>query len=340
MRDKVRQAREAMERKEARLLEQAAAIRRDMAELDRITAKYLDGSEERPAAKRGRPRKKEQRVAEGTIAHLINCYRTDKRSPYHKLRFRTRANYDNLLAIVQKACGDEKLTDFKAQRIEQLYNEWAKRGTSMAHGLVTMLRILFGFGATKLEDSECVGLSVVLHKMHFKTARRRTEGMTAEHANKIRAIAWKVGQPSIALAQAFQFDCQLRQRDVIGEWVPNSEPGVSDVTYGNEKWLRGLRWSEINENRILRHVMSSGQKEIEIDLKLAPMVMEELAKTQRRDGPVIISENTGRPYTAHEFRRYWRIIADQAEVPKGVFNMDSRSGPKSRAVQGETESAH
>jgi hypothetical protein len=26
---------------------------------------------------------------------------------------------------------------------------------------------------------------------------------------------------------------------VIGEWVPTSEPGVSDITRGNEKWLRG-----------------------------------------------------------------------------------------------------
>jgi hypothetical protein len=34
-----------------------------------------------------------------------------------------------------------------------------------------------------------------------------------------------MGWHSIALAQAIQFDCALRQKDVIGEWVPESEPG-------------------------------------------------------------------------------------------------------------------
>ena len=43
----------------------------------------------------------------------------------------------------------------------------------------------------------------------------------------------------------------LRQKDVIGEWVPRSEPGPSDIWNSDgEKWLRGLRWQEIDGNLI------------------------------------------------------------------------------------------
>jgi hypothetical protein len=48
------------------------------------------------------------------------------------------------------------------------------------------------------------------------------------------------GMPSIQLAQALQFELCLRQKDVIGEWVPVAEPGMSSVTYHGRKWLCGL----------------------------------------------------------------------------------------------------
>ena len=54
----------------------------------------------------------------------------------------------------------------------------------------------------------------------------------------------------------------FRQKDVIGEWVPISEPGMSAVINGNSKWLRGLDWKEIDANWICKHVTSKRQKEI------------------------------------------------------------------------------
>jgi hypothetical protein len=83
---------------------------------------------------------------------------------------------------------------------------------------------------------------------------------------------------SMALAQAFQFDGTMRQKDIIGEWVPLDEPGpLSDVISGNEKWVRGIRFEEIDQNLILRHVTSKRDKLLTIDLKQCPMVMKELA---------------------------------------------------------------
>jgi hypothetical protein len=104
----------------------------------------------------------------------------------------------------------------------------------------------------------------------------------------------------------------------------------------NNKWLRGIRWEEIDENLILTHIMSRSQKEIEVDLKLAPMVMAELGNVPRDQlpakGPVIISEASGLPWYAVEFRRNWRLAADKAGVPRTVKNMDTRAGAISEAT--------
>jgi hypothetical protein len=155
-------------------------------------------------------------------------------------------------------------------------------------------------------------------------------------------MAHKIGLPSIALAQAIQFECSLAQKDVIGEWVPIKEPGTSDVTDGNMKWLRGLRWSAIDQNLILRHTTSRGQNDIEVDLRDAPMVMEEFARFSGKlpkSGPIIIEKGTGRPYRAHQFRRHWREVADAAKIPITIKNMDSRAGTAKEAGQKETVSA-
>jgi integrase len=136
----------------------------------------------------------------------------------------------------------------------------------------------------------------------------------------------------------------LRQKDVIGEWVPVSEPGISGTVGPLGKWIMGLRWEEIDQNMILRHTTSKRGKDIQVDLKLARMVIEELGTSNRDDlpasGPVIISETKGYPYTATHFRRAWRKIADDAGVPKSVRNMDSRAGAISEATDAGADLEH
>jgi hypothetical protein len=134
-----------------------------------------------------------------------------------------------------------------------------------------------------------------------------------------------------------------------GEWVPVKEPGVSDVIQTKKfkgekktkKWITGLRWEKIDENLILRHVTSKRNKKIEIDLKLAPMVMEEFQRmfgsTDRAampaSGPVILCEVNAWPYYNTEFRRKWRKVANAAGIPKNVKNMDTRSGAITEAAR-------
>jgi hypothetical protein len=194
-----------------------------------------------------------------------------------------------------------------------------------------------------------------MHKMRFPGTKPRSVSITAEDAIAIRAKAHEFGWKSIAMGQAFQFDCTLRQKDVVGEMVPIAEPGISDVTHDGKKWLRGLRWEEIDENLVLKHITSKKQKLTTVDLKLAPMVIEELQiycnsqplvtvdettkkVTGRRDllppsGPIILNEQKAFPWSGNEYRRKWRILARACGISDDKMNMDSRSGAISEAIQ-------
>lgn len=277
----------------------------------------------------------------GTLRSLIACYRTDQDSGYRKLRYRTRECYDSVMRRIERDHGDVHVTEIKARQLLRWHEDWTAEGKiAMAHSLMGMLRTLATFGATMLESDACRLLKTNLGDLRFQMPKPRSERLTADHANAIRAKAHDMGIPSMALAQAIQFECTLRQKDVIGEWVPSSEPGLSDVTHAGQKWLRGIRWSEIDDNLILRHVTSKRLKDVEVDLKLAPMVLDEFEKqfggTTRdklpQTGPVIVYEKTGRCYVTYQFRWLWRRVASFAGIPKAVRNMDSRAGAISEAT--------
>jgi hypothetical protein len=181
-----------------------------------------------------------------------------------------------------------------------------------------------------LEDRECKRLLEILRESRFQSLGPRLVQLTAEHVRAIRTVARDhFGWPSIALAQALQFELMLSQKDVIGEWVPVGEPGESDVVWDGQKWLRGLRWSNIDKNLILRHAIGSGGRAIEVDLKTAPMVLEELeacgADTTDLPsrGPIVTCDINALPWSTAEFRRKWRIVAKKAGVPDAVKNRDS-----------------
>jgi hypothetical protein len=285
-----------------------------------------------------------------TLSDLIAAYRSDPDSSYRKLRFRSRQHMDGLCGRIDADYGTVEIADIRGRQLRRWHEDWivavkAKRptdphaGITMAHGLMGMLRTLVGFGFTILENEDCGKVSMLLHGLKFEMAKPRTVVLSVGQVIAVRRMAHAMGRHSVALAQALQFEGTLRQKDIIGEFVPVTEPGRNYlVTKDGWKWLRGIRWEEIDTELVLRHVTSKRQKEIEIDLKLAPMVLEELqdkfglmSELPRR-GPVIISEHSGLPYTAPSFRYLWRTIARAAGIPDDVRNMDTRAGAITEAT--------
>lgn len=274
------------------------------------------------------------------LSALISGYQTDPDSPFHKNAWVTRQNYLRNCERIGRDFGAVELSDINARLLLRWHESWGADGkVAMGHALIGMLRTLMTFGATLLESDECRRVKTILHDMRFTMPQPRKERMTADQASAIRAEAHRLGRPSIALAQACQYEFIWRQKDVIGEYVPVSEPRPSDLVVQDVKWVAGVRWPEIDDNWTLRHVTNKRKKEVEINILLAPMVVEELrllAGIGPQDEllrcyfpwspPLILNEATGLPYRDHQFRRLWRAIARSAGVPDEVFNMDSRAG--------------
>jgi len=270
-----------------------------------------------------------------TIKDLIERYQTDPDSPYvKKIRHSSKLSYTAFLRRINRDRGGELIANIKSRDLIRWHEHWLgeERKVYMAHALMTMVRGLASFGESILEDDGCKELMSKLRKLEFEVGKGRKEQVTAEQVILIRAKAHEMGRPSIALAQAIQFEVMLRQRDVIGEWVPVEEKHTepTEIIDGHRKWVRGIRWTEIDHKLVLLHTTSKRGKEIEFDLKSAPMVMEEFQRcfggALPASGPVIIDEATGRPYDHAWFRRLWRGIANAAGIPAHVFNMDSRAG--------------
>lgn len=143
----------------------------------------------------------------------------------------------------------------------------------------------------------------------------------------MRIAARERGWDSIALAAALQFECpKLKQLDIIGEWVPMSDPAKSEIMKGSEKWIRGLRWSDIDDNFLLRRAATgrrNQKKPVEYSLRRSQMTMEEINRVpvEKRNGPMIVCEFSGIPWTSNEFRRKWKIVAEKA----GLSELGSQS---------------
>jgi hypothetical protein len=257
-------------------------------------------------------------IGSGTLMSLIGWYKSDPRSAHGNLGYHTRTNYENLCRRIEIERGGLPVRQIQNDDLVNWHKEWAAGGPSIAHSLMVMLRTVFVSGATALKDGECERLAVALYKMRLRVPRPENAAMTVEQATALRERANRRGMHSIALAQAFQFECKLSQRQVIGEWVPKTEPGSSDLFRGESKWISGIKWSDVD-----RHLILTVGGGIKIDLKRASMVMEELSRVGRplpQSGPVIVNEVTGLPFEGYQFRREWRATADAA-CPQRPFKI-------------------
>lgn len=257
---------------------------------------------------------------------LIERYLTDTDSPFHGLRYSTREGYERNIVRIVADIGDRDVAATGARDLLHFHAKWMESGVALAYQLVTQLRIIVSFGSTILEDTDCRRLRGLLAGLRFKNGKPRTARMTAKQAKAVRDEAFSQNWLSVALAQAFQFDCALRQKDVVGEWVPVEEPERSTILSpdGQMKWVRGITREEIDDDLVLTHKTSKHGQLQTFPLKSCPSVMIELYAAPP-SGPLIIDPQTDLPFEAWKYRRVWREIATKAGVSKNVWNMDRRA---------------
>jgi hypothetical protein len=276
---------------------------------------------------------------DGSIGSLCNQFQIHDASPYKlRAKWNTQRLYDQCIKIICNTVGARALRELIGPDFTRWHTKWGdpsaegrpRRLTRAKHCMDTVRRVV-SFGVT-LGYADCARADVILGKMRFQMPKSRLSKLTLEQVRKIRSAAHDLGLGSIALAQTIQFELAMRQKDVIGEWVPR-EGASGGITHKNTFWTGGMVWSDIDADMILRKTHVKTGFTVEHDLGLYPDILHEidLVDPSRRVGPMIISEATGEPYKHRTFTQTWRRVADVAGLPKGVWNMDSRSGAISEA---------
>ena len=265
-----------------------------------------------------------------TINDLVELYQIHEASPFKRVKFNTRKSYFHELRTIRDSIGPRLLskigaTDFVRWHAGALNDDGT--GQRKAQGIIKRLRAIISFGVVA-EVAACQRLDQILSKMKFEIPKRRSQVLTYDMAVAIIAKAHELGRPSVALAQALQFETALRQANVVGLWAPHAEAGEGPFRTGKLTWASGLRWEDIDDDLVLTLETTKTGATVTHALGEMPLVKAEIDRIprDRRFGPVIINETTSAPYLPLVFSRNWRKVADAAGVPKEIWNRDSRAG--------------
>ncbi len=278
-----------------------------------------------------------------TVNDLIRAYRTREESAYRGVKWNTRRTYDKVLDTMERAFGGTALYAIKLVNIKRWYDATRYpegRGPGQpdrartAQGLVAMLRRITRFGAA-IEMRDCARIATILETTKWQGAPKRSATLELHHVEAFCAAAHEMGRPSLALGTALQWETMLRQRDVIGEWEPfdTARTPPPGPTINGRVWANGLTWSNISDAWILTKRTTKTGSVVSFDIMLLPMAMAELQHVAPEDrvGPIIVDEVARRPYAENRYQQEWRKVADRAGIPRGVFNMDARSGGATEA---------
>jgi hypothetical protein len=278
--------------------------------------------------------KSKRKQFNGSMKSLIDQYQIVPESSYHELRSNSRESYNETLKLLTKTVGDrqlKKLTGVDFKRWYAKYKEPVAPGEPermrRAYKAMQLVRILMKFGVM-MNFTECIRLNTVLGAMEFSVPKPRTVAIEFHHVQAICQLAIAKGRPSIALAQALQFELTLRQIDVIGRWERTDEIDNGGIVYKGKRWRDGLLWSHLSPDGVLSKMTSKTEQMAEHDTRAYPFLRSiiDAVPAAKRFGPMIVDEETGRPYRYKVFAREWRAIADEVGVPKGIWNRDSRAG--------------
>jgi hypothetical protein len=269
----------------------------------------------------------------GTLRSLVELYERHPESPYRDLRPTTQKTYTKHMRLLVAAKGDRRIDHLTGGDIRRWYKEIAQGGRlSYAYLTVSILKAIVAYGASE-GYADCARLRESMSATRFANGPARTTRMTYEQVVAFRVAALSMGRASMGLGITLQFECSLRQRDVIGEWVRDgSRKG---------RWQNGLAWSHIGDDGVLRKKTSKTGAPAEHRIADHPDLAAELDRVphDRRVGPLVVDEARGAPYTAEAYRAWFRRIARKAGIPDTVWSMDARAGAITEAWESGAEPA-
>lgn len=277
---------------------------------------------------------------DGTVLALSRRYQTDQASPFLEHKWNWRDRETRILKTIESAFGARSLatlgnTDFKRwyEAAKQPKKPGGKERIDRAVKIIKLLRQMVTFGAVA-ELPHCERLHGILSKMRFKGGARSRMKLELHHVEAFIPAAIEAGRISLALGTALQFETMMRQKDVIGEWEPTASGSIdAGILLNGNRWVNGLTWADIPPSMVIKKDTTKTGATVVADLKLCPLVLRvlSLVPSDKRLGPLIIDENSGRPYAEDAYAREWRVVARTAGIPDAVKNMHARAGAISEA---------
>lgn len=281
-------------------------------------------------------RRRDPKRFDGTLLSLSRCYQVDEASPFNtNMKHNTRRAELSTLRLIERVFGARALAALRNEDFRRWYNESKKpvapgepERIRRAYGIIKKLRELFSYGIMA-ELPGCQRLHDVLSQARFSQPARRQVALHLAHVEAFVPAALAVGRLSLALGTVIQFETALRQRDVIGEWVPLADgEAPSGIILNGRRWQNGLTWADLCGDLVVRKVTTKTGAIAAHDFRLHPAVLRllDVVPTDRRVGPLIVNEATGKPYAEWVFTREWRKVAKAAGIPDEIRNMDARAG--------------
>ena len=280
---------------------------------------------------------------DGTVESLVDCYVSDPDSGYADIQGNTAEGYRPWLRMVRATIGKRLISRIVAKEARRWYREWkvhaSKRGTDgarQAYGGIQVWKILLNFGIES-GIQKCRQLRADMEKMRFPRNPPRDVTITYGEAKRFVIEALRRGWKNLALAQAIQFECFLRQKDVIGAWQKVS---ASYVAQSGEIILRGKAWRGLTLDMItldadLRIRTSKTGQPVVHTTSACQLVVLALAAFESDEwkGPVACRPD-GTPFPDRQsYAKAWRKVARAVGISDVAQNMDSRASAVSEAAE-------
>lgn len=275
----------------------------------------------------------------GTVLSLCDLYESDPESGYTDLQQNTQSAYGDWLKIVRGTIGQRRIDKLAAKYFRTCYRNWrapaepgGEERVRRAYGCIQITKILLGYGMQgNYFYDHCQRLLDGMSRMRFAKPVARDAILTYEHAKAIIDKAFEADDLSSALVQSLQFECFLRQVDIVGKRRSVKEDYVlrpGEIRVGAKVWSGMTMGMILTENKILRVRTSKTGQYVVHDLDKCELVVRCLSALGPTDPDLPVARRKdGSPWSTHmEFGKLWRQYANAAGIPKSIWNMDSKAG--------------